>query len=85
MPDWIKTLLTKAGINTDIFKAHSVGSAATSTAANAGITTNDILKAADWSSESVFQKFYYKPGQNCTFGTAVLSKLSTTNSATKSR
>ena len=75
---WIKTVLTKSGINTDIFKAHSVRSAAVSSAANAGITTNDILKAADWSSESVFQKFYYKPEANSTFGTAVLSKLSTT-------
>ena len=36
-------------------------SAATSVAANAGITTCDILKAADWSSETVFTKFYYKP------------------------
>ena len=29
--------------------------------ANTGITTSDILKAADWSSETVFTKFYYKP------------------------
>ncbi len=57
---WIKTVLTKSGVNTDIFKAHSVRSTATSATANAGTTTSDILKAADWSSESVFQKFYYK-------------------------
>ena len=60
-------------------------SAAVSSAANAGITTSDILKAADWSNESVFQKFYYKPeAKKSTFGAAVLSKLPTT-SATKSR
>ena len=54
--------------------------AATSAAADAGVTTTDILSAADWSSESIFQKFYYKPQKNNTFGKAVLStKLSTTD------
>ena len=70
---WIKSLLEVAGVDTSIFNAHSVRGASSSTAANMGITTNDILKAADWSSESVFQKFYYKPSQNPNFGRAVLS------------
>jgi len=55
---WVKSTLTKSGIDTNIFKAHSVRGAAVSAAANEGVTTNDILKAADWSSETVFQKFY---------------------------
>ena len=38
-----------------------------------GITTNDILKAVDWSSESLFQKFYYISTDNPSFGRAVLS------------
>ena len=76
---WLKSVLAKAGVDTNIFKAHSVRGASTSAAASAGVTTNDILNAADWSSESVFQKFYYKPEQNSTFGVAVLSKLATTN------
>ncbi len=42
------------GVNTDIFKAHSVRSTATSAASNAGKNSSDILKATDWSSESVF-------------------------------
>ena len=42
-------------------------------AAAAGITTADILKAADWSSESVFTKFYYKPLRSGAFGEAVFS------------
>ena len=70
---WLKTFLGKAGIDTEIFKANSVRSASTSAAAVAGITTNDILKAADWSSETVFQKFYHKPTTNSQFGKAVLS------------
>ena len=52
---WLKSLHERAGIDTGIVKAHSVRGAATSAAARA---TSDILKAADWSSES---KFYYKP------------------------
>jgi len=43
------------------FQAHSFMAAATSVrAAMSGLTVEDILQAAaDWSSESVFQKFYY--------------------------
>ena len=61
-------------MNTEIYKAHSVRSASTSAAATAGITTGDILKAADWSNEAVFQKFYHKPVKSGDFGIAVLSK-----------
>ena len=44
-----------------VFSAHSVCGASSSKAANMGITTNDILKSANWSTESVFQKFYSVP------------------------
>ena len=44
----------KAGIDTSVFKAHSTRGAATTAAANTGITTEDILKVADWSSDTVF-------------------------------
>ena len=50
----IKFMLSKSGINTNIFKAHSVRCAASSTAARAGVTVGDILNAADWSTETVF-------------------------------
>ena len=35
--------------------------------------SNDILKAADWNSESVFRKFYYHPVFDPSYGQAVLS------------
>ena len=84
---WLKSVLTKSGIDTGMFKAHSIRGASTSAAANAGVTTNDILNAADWSSESVFQKFYYRSEQKSIFGSSVLAKLPTTTAqtATKSR
>ena len=70
---WLRSLLDKAGIDMAIFKAHSTRNAAASAAANAGITTGDILKAADWSSKTVFTKFFYKPLRSGAFGEAVLS------------
>ena len=51
--------------------------ASSTAAANLGITTNDILKAADWSSESVFQRFYYKSTEDPSYGRAVLSNRET--------
>jgi len=49
--------MEEAGIDTSILKAHSIRGAARSTAAVAGVT-QDILDAADWSSEGTFQCFY---------------------------
>ncbi len=70
---WLKTMLECAGIDTNIFSGHSIRGAASSMASKGGVTTGDILKAADWSSESVFQKFYHKSQQNPHFGRTVLS------------
>ena len=44
-------MLKGAEIDVSNFSTHSVR--------GASVITNNILKAADWSSESVFQKFYY--------------------------
>jgi len=59
---WIKTGLSKAGIDTSIFKAHSIRSAATSAAADAGVSVTEIMETTDWTSASVFEKFYYPHG-----------------------
>ena len=69
----ITSMLKLAGIDTETFKAHSTRSASASAAASAGLTTNQIMEAADWSSESVFQRFYYRPIQSNQIGVAVLS------------
>ena len=49
---WLRDTLQHVGIDVGIFGAHSVRGASSSAAAVAGVTTNDILKAADWSSKS---------------------------------
>ena len=73
---WIKTGLSRAGIDISIFKAHSVRSASTSAAAHAGVTVPEIMEAADWSSASVFEKFYYRPHRSVRFGQSVISSAS---------
>ena len=70
---WLKCVLGDAGIDINMFTAHSVRGASSSAAAMAGVTTHDILKAADWSTDSVFRRFYYRPMHSSIFGDAVLS------------
>ena len=71
---WIKTTLSKAGINTDIFKAHSTRAAATS-ASQCDVDINSISKTAGWSRATTFAKFYNKPIiEPDKFGKAMLSK-----------
>ena len=69
---WLKTVLTLAGMDTSIFKAHSTRGASVSAAKNMGVTTKEILETANWSTESVFQKYYYKQVHSSTFSDAVL-------------
>ena len=57
---WLKFVLSEAGIDISQFKAHSFRSASTSAASNAGVSLSDILKTANWSSASTFQRFYHK-------------------------
>jgi len=77
---WLRTCLQETGIDANTFKAHSVRGAACSTAAWSGVTISDILNAADWSSETTFQRFYHKELQDkTTFGSTVLSAANTLN------
>ena len=71
---WLKEVLKMAGVDINIFMAHSTRSASSSAAADSGITSSDILKAVDWSTESVFRKFYYTDPlmTHCTFGQCYL-------------
>ena len=57
---WLKLTMGEAGIDVGIFKSHSVRGATCSKAAGTGVTTKQILEAADWSSESTFQPFYHR-------------------------
>jgi len=70
---WLRETLKLAGIDVSMLTGHSTRGASTSAAAGAGITTAEIMKAADWSTESVFRRHYYRPSHDVSFGRAVLS------------
>lgn len=57
---WIKSVLNDAGINTNLFSAHSTRSASTSKAKLMGLSTADILKRGSWSGKTTWQKHYRK-------------------------
>ena len=61
---WVKEVLARAGIDTNIFKAHLVRGASATAAHNKGVSLEDILHLADWSTDSMFRRFYYRPTHN---------------------
>lgn len=70
---WLRTFMSAAGIDSHVFKAHSVRGASTTAAANAFVPLSTIMSMADWSSASTFRTFYYKPLFNSDFASGVLS------------
>ena len=76
---WLKTVLTKAGIDTKVFSAHSTRSAATSAAKSVGLSISNIMNAAGWTNAGTFQKFYNKCEDNANFGQSVLAKYVSPN------
>ena len=61
---WVKEVLARAGVDTNIFKAHSVQWASATAAHNKGVSLEDILHLAEWSAHSMFRRFYYQPTHN---------------------
>ena len=69
---WIKDTLKAAGVDTEKFTAHSTRSASTSHASMKGVPIADILKVANWSSSSTFERFYHRSSDPSAFARAVL-------------
>ena len=70
---WIKMFLKDAGIDTSIFSAHSVRGASATAAMEKGVTLSNILHTADWSSDTTFRRFYYRPVKDATYAHRALS------------
>ena len=63
-----------AGIDTTVFKPHSMRAAATSAAKAANVPLQEIMNTAGWRSDSTFVKFYDRPiRSDNNFAEAVLS------------
>ena len=56
---WLRLVMQGAKIDIDKFKAHSVR-AATSKAANLGLSTTQVMERANWTKASTFNRFYHK-------------------------
>jgi len=61
LSNWVKQVLSSAGINTGQYGAGSTRAAAASKACEGGIPIDVLLKAAGWSNSRTFAKFYQKP------------------------
>ena len=70
---WLKDIISRAGIDTSIFKAHSVRGASASAAYERGASLQDILDIADWSTDSTFRRFYYRPRHNSSITKTLLN------------
>lgn len=73
---WVKLMMKNSGIDTEVFSAHSTRGASSSAAVRS-IDIHTVLKTADWSSDSTFNKFYCKPiieGEAMTLFTEILKK-----------
>ena len=55
---WLKKTLKQAGINTDLFKAHSIRSTSSSKTSVGGAPLVEILKRGSCSHHSTWQRFY---------------------------
>ncbi len=74
--NWIKNFRTSAGIDTSKYMTHSTRAAFTSHLAARQFDINDIMKAAGWSKEETFQRFYNRDiGSSFNFGSAILDSL----------
>ena len=57
---WLKVVMSKAGIDIERFKAHSVRGASTSKASKLGLSTQQIIERANWSKATTFFRFYHR-------------------------
>ena len=74
---WIRSVLQEDGIDTTVFKPHSTRAASTSKANSRNVPLVTVMKAASWSTNCVFNRFYYKPVEpsdlSVSFSHAILS------------
>lgn len=71
---WIRQMLALAGLDVNIYKAHSVRAASVSAARVNFLPVQDIIKRAGWTGEQTFNKYYNKPVKRATsYESAVLT------------
>jgi hypothetical protein len=71
----LKAVLAAAGVDTDVFKAHSIRAAAASKAIDQGASVDDVMKRGRWSSKEVFTRFYDRSRMTDNFTARLFSSL----------
>ena len=61
---WVRSTMDLAGIDVTRFGAHSSRGAMATKVITSGGSLSDLLRAADWSSESTFRQFYFRPEEH---------------------
>ncbi|KAG1277773.1 hypothetical protein G6F66_012208 [Rhizopus arrhizus] len=81
---WVKQIMTEAGIDTTVYKAHSIRSASSTKAIELGYSQDKVEEHANWSKKAnAFSKYYYKPiAQQCSSTKIAGSILSLTENHT---
>ena len=68
----VREIMQAAGLDTGIFKPHSIRGASTSAAMRARVPIQTILSTAGWSRQSASAKYYQKPLTSNNFSTSVI-------------
>ncbi len=72
---WLKLVMNQAGLDTEVYTAHSTRTASTSAACLAQVPVDEILQTAGWAKEQTFKNFYKKPIlAESTFAHAILKR-----------
>lgn len=71
--NWLKRIMQAAGLDTEMFKAHSTRAASTSKAKMEGLSVTDILQQANWSRAGTFTRFYCRETKDNNFANKVLN------------
>lgn len=81
--NWVNEIMTKAGIDTSIYRAHSTRSASSTKAIEQGHTIEQVKDHANWSRNSqTFEKFYCKPTTRQSMGSQITNSIFSTDKPT---
>ena len=69
---WVRSTMNSAGIDTTVYRPHSVRSASTSAAKRGGASVTEIMNSAGWSRDSTFTRYYDRPVVDNMYDVAVL-------------
>ena len=69
---WLSQVLTLAGIDCSVFKAHSFRGAGLTKAYQKGATIDQIVNAGNWANSSTFKHYYNAPSLDSTVSSLIL-------------